>query len=90
MTDFRSYLQDVGTEANRLLTDIILGRVSEDDIDSETKEYFVEGAKEALSYLTTARNMIEAAENKRAEDRAEAFLEKGKEFSADLMYAGDA
>lgn len=85
MSDFRSYLQDVGTEANRLLTDIILGRVSEDDISEDTKEYFVAYGKDVLGYLATARNNVQAAEDARADER----LEKGREFSADLMYAGD-
>ena len=78
MPDLRSILQDVGTECNRLLTDIILGRVSEDDISEDTKDTLVGFGVDALSYLRTARNDIADAEEIRAEER----MERGREFDA--------
>ena len=87
-SDFRSYLQDVGTDCNKLLTDIVLGRVDMEDLSDETMSTFIDCAKGCLDELSDCFEQIRLGEERRAEDRWEA-QHSGPEFSADLMCAGD-
>lgn len=68
-SDFRSYLQDMGADANRLLGDIILGRVDEDDISNDVKEFIIATGKDFLDYVSRARAEVAAADIDRAKLR---------------------
>jgi hypothetical protein len=69
-SDFRSYLQDMGTDANKLLGDILRGGVDEDDISDDAKESIIAIGKDFLDYINRARADIAAAEIDRQELRS--------------------
>jgi cytochrome P450 len=68
-SDFRSYLQDVSDVCSKLLDDIVAGRVDEDDITDEAKEWVVACGSDLLGYVEQARNDVGAAAIDRMELR---------------------
>lgn len=88
-SDFRSYLQDMaaaGRECDELLASLLKDQTCDSDIADDMKEIFIDLAKG----INDAMGDIFGQISQREESRAEQAQEKGKEFSADLMYAGDA
>ena len=68
-SDFRSYLQDVSDVCSKLLDDIIAGRVDEDDISNDVKEFIIATGKDFLDYVSRARAEVAAADIDRAKLR---------------------
>jgi|JI10StandDraft_1071094.scaffolds.fasta_scaffold1012041_2 hypothetical protein len=65
--DFRGWLQDGGTDANRLLGDILLGRIDEDCITANTQSEIEQACEILCDLIDKAREESLGREVEKAE-----------------------